>query len=407
MELSLIRSLMDKSFYDDHRGAKCPDRLFSKDVRKIKKAIDVAMDKYNRTISPDEIEALFMSDNPTLTTAQKQSYASLFATIKNESVMGHDISQEVLSKLFRQVIGEDVANIGFDMVNGDSSSLESLRNLLENYGDDFIPNLNIEWDDITIETLMAKAELEARWTFNIPSVTRKVEGVSGGQLIEVGARPNTGKTSFHASLIAGPNGFAHQGAKCIILCNEEPTHRVGARYLTAAAGMSAREVRDNMTKAHALYKPVMDNIKIKEAGGRDMAWVESVCKSYKPDILVLDMGDKFGVGGSYTRPDEALKACAIYARQIAKTYDCAVFYMSQLSAEAEGRAQLNQSMMEGSRTGKAAEADLMILIGKSPSVEGQEEESPLRHINIVKNKLNGWHGMVNCNLDYLTARYEG
>ena len=397
---------MDKSFYDDHRGSKCPQRLFSKDVRKIKQAIDTAMDRYERSVTPDEIEALFMSNNPTLTTAQKQAYSSLFAQVKREEPMGGDVAQEVLSKLFQQVVGEDVANIGFDMVNGDAGSLESLRNLLERYGDDFIPDLNIEWDDITIETLMAKAELEARWTFNIGPVTRKVEGVSGGQLIEVGARPNTGKTSFHASLIAGPGGFAHQGAKCIILCNEEPTHRVGARYLTAAAGMSAREVRDNMSKAQAMYEPVMNNIKIKEAGGRDMAWVESVCKSYKPDVLVLDMGDKFGVQGSFARQDEALKACAIYARQIAKTYDCAVFYMSQLSAEAEGRSQLNQSMMEGSRTGKAAEADLMILIGKSPSIEGQEEDSPLRHINIVKNKLNGWHGMVNCNLDYLTARYE-
>jgi len=398
---------MDKSFYDDHRGSKCPQRLFSKDVRKIKQSIDTAMDRYERSVTPDEIEALFMSDNPTLTTAQKQAYSSLFSQIKREEPMGSDVAQEVLSKLFQQVVGEDVANIGFDMVNGDASSLEALRNLLERYGDDFIPNLNIEWDDISIETLMAKAELEARWSFNIPSVARKVEGVSGGQLIEVGARPNTGKTSFHASLIASPGGFAHQGAKCIILCNEEPTHRVGARYLTAAAGMSAREVRDNMSKAQALYAPVMNNIKIKEAGGRDMAWVESVCKSYQPDVLVLDMGDKFGVQGSFARQDEALKACAIYARQIAKTYDCAVFYMSQLSAEAEGRAQLNQSMMEGSRTGKAAEADLMILIGKSPTVEGQEEDSPLRHINIVKNKLNGWHGMVNCELNYQTARYEG
>ena len=398
---------MDKSFYDDHRGSKCPQRLFSKDVRKIKQSIDAAMDRYERSVTPDEIEALFMSDNPTLTTAQKQGYSSLFSQIKREDPMGSDVAQEVLSKLFQQVVGEDVANIGFDMVNGDAASLESLRNLLERYGDDFIPNLNIEWDDITIETLMAKAELEARWTFNIPSVTRKVEGVSGGQLIEVGARPNTGKTSFHASLIAAPGGFAHQGAKCIILCNEEPTHRVGARYLTAAAGMTAREVRDNIGKAKALYEPVMNNIRIKDAGGRDMAWVESVCKANNPDILVLDMGDKFGVAGNYARPDEALKACAIYARQIAKTYDCAVFYMSQLSAEAEGRSQLNQSMMEGSRTGKAAEADLMILIGKSPSVEGQEEDSPLRHINIVKNKLNGWHGMVNVELNYQTARYEG
>ena len=58
MELSLIRSLMDRAFYDDHRGAKCPDKLFSKDVRKIKEAIDSAMTKYERTVTADEIEAL-------------------------------------------------------------------------------------------------------------------------------------------------------------------------------------------------------------------------------------------------------------------------------------------------------------------------------------------------------------
>jgi len=407
MELSIIRSLMDKSFYDDHRGSKCPPRLFSKDARKVKEAIDTAMDRYERTVTPDEVEALFMSNNPTLTTAQKQGYASMFATIKREDAMGSDVAQEVLSKLFQQVVGEDVANIGFDMVNGDASTLERLRNLLEQYSDDFIPNMNIEWEDISIESIMAAADLEAKWKFNIPSVVRKLEGVSGGHLIEVGARPNVGKTSFHASLIAAPGGFAHQGAQCIILCNEESGKRVAERYLNAASGMSRYEIRDEFGKASAKYYPISQNIKIKECQGRDMAWVESVCKSYRPDILVLDMGDKFSAGGNFARPDEALKACAIYARQIAKTYDCAVFYMSQLSADAEGRAQLNQSMMEGSRTGKAAEADLMLLIGKSPSVEGQEEESPLRHVNIVKNKLNGWHGMVNCELNYLTARYEG
>ena len=79
--------------------------------------------------------------------------------------------------------------------------------------------------------------------------------------------------------------------------------------------------------------------------------------------------------------------------------------MSQLSAEAEGRQVLNQAMMEGSRTGKAAEADLMLLIAKNPVVEGQEEEDNQRHLNIVKNKLTGWHGVIHCELDYKTARY--
>ena len=71
MELSLIRSLMDKEFYDDHRGAKCPERIFSSDGKKIKKSIDEAMENYGRAVQPDEIEAIFMADNPSMTTAQK------------------------------------------------------------------------------------------------------------------------------------------------------------------------------------------------------------------------------------------------------------------------------------------------------------------------------------------------
>ena len=405
MELALIRSLMNKEFYDSHRGSRCPERLFSPDVRKIKKAIDSAMHRYERTVTPDEIEALFMSNNATLTTAQKTAYSALFATVKREQPMGEDIAQEVLSKLFQQVIGEDIANLGFDYVNGTKDTLEPLRNMLEQYGDDFTPKLNIEWEDTSIDHILALNSLESQWTFNIPTLTRKVEGVNAGHLIEIGARPNTGKTSFHASLIASPGGFAHQGANCIILCNEEGYHRVGARYLTAATGMTMQQIKENPSKARDLYAPVKERIKIKDATGRDMNWVESICKSYKPDLVLLDMGDKFAKQGGFARPDEALKANAIHARQIAKQHECAVFYMSQLSADAEGKVLLNQSMMEGSRTGKAAEADLMVLIAKNPVVDGQEEEDTQRHLNVVKNKLSGWHGVVHCELDYKTARY--
>ncbi len=405
MELSLIRSLMDKDFYDEHRGARCPDRLFSKDVRKIKQSIDTAMDRYERTVTPAEIEALFMANNPTLTTAQKTAYSHLFGQVSKEQPMGSDVAQEVLSKLFQQVIGEDIANLGFDYVNGSKSTLEPLRQMLEQYGDDFTPNLRIDWEDIDLDTILAMTDLESQWTFNIPTLTRKVEGINAGHLIEVGARPNTGKTSFHASLVAGPNGFAWQGARVIVLCNEEGYHRVAHRYITAATGMDKFEIVKNKQEAMRVFGQIRDKIMFKDATGRDMNWVESVCKSYKPDVVILDMGDKFARTAGFSRPDEALKANAIQARQIAKQQECAMFYMSQLSAEAEGKVVLNQAMMEGSRTGKAAEADLMIMISKNPTVEGQEEEDNQRHINVVKNKLSGWHGIVHTDLEYKIARY--
>ena len=402
MELALLKSLLNREFYEEYKGDKCPHQLFEQDNGKIKTMIDQAMDKYKRDLTVNEIEGLFFASDPSLTSAQKHEYKGIFNQMRNESAIGKDVANDILSKLFQKYLGEEITNIGFRFVNGKVESLEPLRRLVQNYRDDFLPDLNIEWDDLEIETLLEKNDLEARWHFNLPTLAQHVEGINAGHLIVGGARPNTGKTSFHASLIAGPNGFAQQGANCVILCNEEATHRVGARYLTAASGMTMREIKQNPREAHTRWNKLKQNIHIKDATGQSMHWVELVCKTYEPDIVVLDMGDKFAPDQSH----EGLKICAIHARQIAKEYGCAIFYMSQLSAEAEGRINLNQSMMEGSKTGKASEADLMLLIAKELPAEGTDVNEYLRHINVAKNKLSGWHGRVDCNLNYHIGRYE-
>jgi len=406
MELALLRTLMDKDFHDNHKGIRCPNNIFSKDGRKVKATIDTAITTYGRSVTPIEVEALFFSKNPTLTTAQKGSFQTIFDQVENEVVMGVDIASDVLSDMFRQQVGEEIANLGFEYVNGEHKSLEPLRSILENYNEDFTPNLSVEWANIDMDYLLEKSDLEAQWTFNLPTLARKVAGVNGGHLIMIGARPETGKTSSHASFIAGPNGFAEQGAKCVILCNEEIVTRVASRYLNASTGMTLNQIRDNPSAALAKYQRVKGSIHFKDSTGKDMAWVESVVKAYKPDIVVLDMGDKFARLNGAAREDMMLKANAIYARDIAKQYECAMFYMSQLSAEAEGKVILNQSMMEGSKTGKASEADLMLLIAKNPALsEDDAMEDPMRHINITKNKLTGWHGKVTCMLDGRIARY--
>ena len=163
--------------------------------------------------------------------------------------------------------------------------------------------------------------------------------------------------------------------------------------------MSMDEVKENVSLARKRYDPVKENIRIKDSTNKDMKWVEAVVKNEKPNIVVLDMGDKFATKNS-DKSDIYLKDAAIHARNIAKQYNCCVIWMSQLSAVAEGKVYVDQSMMEGSKTGKAAEADLMVLISKDPIVEGQSEESTRRHLNIAKNKLKGgWHGVVHCELD--------
>ena len=395
---------MDKEFYENNKGIRTPDNLFSKDLRGIKRTLDYAMETYERSITPAELEGLFFTHN-VLTTANKDSYRELFKRINRAEPMSPDIAQEVMGNMFQKLVGEEIANLGVKYVNGVENTLEPVRKIIEDYQDDFMPNLKIDWGDISIDTLLEKADIQAKWKFNISSLQRRIEGVSGGHLVLVGARPNTGKTSFHASIIASEDGFARQGAKCIVLCNEESYDRVGARYLSAASNMSMDEVKGNYALAATRYKPVHDNIKIKDSTGKDMRWVKAVVKAYQPDILVLDMGDKFASKGS-ADSHVYLKDAAIHARNIAKQYDCAIIWMSQLSADAEGKVYVDQSMMEGSKTGKAAECDLMILISKNPQVEGQDEQDSQRHLNIAKNKLRGgWHGVVHCELDGDRSRY--
>ena len=407
MELALLKTMMDRDFYEAHKGSKCPDELFGKDVRRIKQALDSAMKNYEGSLGLSDLQAVFNVQNQSMTRATRTAYDDLFERMDKLDKIKGDIAQDTLSTLHRQRLGDLIAQYGFDCVNGSQESLEPLRRMLEDHSDDFTPNLRVDWEDISIDRVLDENDLETQWKFNISTLRRKVEGVSGGHLLLVGARPNTGKTSFHASLVAGPDGWAHQGAKCIVLCNEEGPHRVAARYLCAATNMSLDEVKANKALAQSRYAPVAQNIRIKDSTNKDMHWVESVVKNENPDIVVLDMGDKFAPKTS-DKSDVYLKDAAIHARNIAKQYKCCVLWMSQLSAAAEGIKHPDQSMMEGSKTGKAAEADLMILIAKEGFYEGQaESEQAKRHLNIAKNKLRGgFHGPITCVLDGDRALYS-
>ena len=404
MELALIKTLLDREFYNNHKGIRCPDKIFSKDVRKIKQALDTAMETYDDDFTVSDLQAVFNRINASMTTATRTAYEDLFKRIEIAQPINDDIANDTLSQLFQQHVGDLVANLGFDFVNGAENSLEPLRKLLEEYKDDFTPNTRIEWDDHSFDTVLALSKEESKWKINIPPLADRVEGISGGHFIVVGARPNTGKTSFHASLVAAEGGFAQQGAKCILLTNEEAYNRVVLRYIGASSKMCVKEeLPNNIALARSRYKPVADKIKIKESGGKNMDWVESVVKHERPDIVILDMGDKFAEQRS-DRTDITLRAAAIHARNIAKQYDCAVFWMSQLSAEAQDRTAPNMSMLEGSKTGKAAEADLMLLIGMSAEVEG--EDNNMRYINVAKNKLSGWHGKIPALLDVKRGIYR-
>ena len=141
-ELALLRTLMDKDFYDSNKGIHTPDKLFTKDVRKVKRTIDYAMNQFDKDLNFSELEGLFFT-RETLTTANKDSYKRLFDKLRQERPMNQEVAQAVMSNLFQQVVGEEVANLGFDYVNGEKKTFNPLGTIRTAIQLNFIPELKV------------------------------------------------------------------------------------------------------------------------------------------------------------------------------------------------------------------------------------------------------------------------
>ena len=144
--------------------------------------------------------------------------------------------------MFQQYVGEKVANIGFQFVNNEVSSLEPLRKILEEYKDDFTPETKVKFVDSSVDHLVAAASASNKYRFNIHTLYQAVSGLDSGMLFVI-VLDLMGKSSFHATLCASTNGWASQGAKILVLCNEEKPERVASRYMTCATGMTMNQIQ--------------------------------------------------------------------------------------------------------------------------------------------------------------------
>jgi replicative DNA helicase len=198
-----------------------------------------------------------------------------------------------------------------------------------------------------------------------------VGGIGGGNLMISFARPETGKTAFWISLCSGPEGFAEQGAKIHAFINEEPAIRTQMRAISCYTGMTREEIIQEKNMAQRVWSEIKDNISMFDTVDWSMEDIDAHCEKHRPDIIVIDQLDKVNVSGTYARTDEKLRQIYTSAREIAKRRDCAVIAMSQASADAHNRNSISFDQMENSKTGKAAEADLIIGIGRNSNSDDQ------------------------------------
>lgn len=403
MDVHILKACLSNDFFETHKGRLKPG-LFEDELRDLFETIHDAHEKFNHDLTAEEVMALWRVQNPVATRSERAAMEDVLSSVAEATPMSHDVAADVITGLWKRELGRNVANLGIELSEGRDEAMSKLRSLIERTGDAFQPDDFGEPTTDDLEVLLEEASDESRWKFNISTLSSKVYGIGGGEFGIIFARPETGKSTFGVSIAAGPEGFCSQGAKVLFLGNEEKTSRTKLRAYQAWCGMTSDEIRANPVAARRAYSEIKDNLIMKDVQEWDLDKIEAYINHYKPDIVIVDQADKVNISGAYDAGHERLRELYRRLRETAKRYDCAVLGVSQASADAEGRTRLTFAMMEGSKTGKAAEADLIIGIGKS-SGESDQGEDYTRFLTISKNKLSGWHGTIVCSIEPQIGRY--
>ena len=373
---------------------------FEAESKKIYKVISDAHSKYARDLTIEEVEALLWSNNPLLTASQKSMYVKLLQSIK--PVIGPDVAEEVLRASFREHMGQTVAQIGMNLIDGQEVDLSRLRDLVDKYEGGFIPDRELDVLSTEFDDILEYNNEKLPWTFNLSNLDGMIPGIGPGNFGIVFALVESGKSAFGISLCFGPDGFAEQGARVLYIANEEPAEATRFRAVMSHTGFDEQRLLTNRHAASDMWRRIKDNVLFHET--TEIRQLEALVKKHQPDIVVIDQMDKLNINGQFARDD--LKLSEIYrrGREIAKKNDCSVVAVTQADASADGRTSLRFTQMSGSKIGKPAEADYVIGLGKEATDNGQDNF--LRYLTVSKNKIGGRHGRCIVKIAPQISRYH-
>lgn len=388
LDTAILKNLLNHEFYK-HNKSKLRRTLFSDDIRSLYSVLCDAHEKYEHDITAKELMMIWSAENPVATRAEKADIEDVVALVELEQEYSDDIAQDLIAKLHNRDFGKRLANLSLEISEGNMDAFRRAQQLIEQHGNQEIEDRFGPDTTLNIHELAFEMDDANRFAFNIETLSRRVRGLQRTEFGIIFATPETGKTAFVVSLAISPGGFVDQGHRVLILGNEESTRRTVVRAYSAATGFTKEEILADKEKAMAIFEARRQGrLSFKDTQDWDLDKIEEYIQFKNADIVFIDQADKVTINGQFNAGHERLRELYRRLRETAKRCNCAIFGVSQASADAEGKTRLNYTMMEGSKIGKAAEADLILGIGRHDS----EEDDNIRFITVSKNKISGWHG---------------
>ena len=374
--------------------------MFDNELKDIFDTIVYSHTKYNRSLSVSELSTIFNDRNPALPDSARKRVQEMVEQLvaPKES---DDLHTDIVNNLWLRDKARQIGEKALDIFTGDSDEFGELKKLIESVDDGRIGDkTTYTVVDKDLNELLTEVAGDNDFPFTFNLINENIKGLDRGNLGILFARPEVGKTTFCCFLASS---YIRQGFHVVYWANEEPAARIKLRIIQSYFGLTKEEMVTQRFELLEVYKKEIEPyLTIMDSVGTSIEEVDEYAKLNKPDIMFCDQLDKFRIKGEYNRGDERLKETYVSAREIAKRNTCLVWAVSQASYDAHDRQFIDYAMLDNSKTGKAGEADIIIGIGKTGS---SEVDNIVRHICISKNKINGWHGMINAQIDIARGVY--
>ncbi len=302
-----------------------------------------------------------------------------FAAIDISNAVGEDI----LLQIGRKKAALRLSEAAFKLSSG-VGSLEEVQRLTEALNAPMVSGAKIETLSTSLIDLIREEKMMPGLHWRLKCLNLSIGPLRKGALGHIFARVETGKSAMWISEVAHMLPQIPEGKTCVICFNEEGGRDIIYRLYSAVLGKPYHELLINPEETEkAFYAAGGGKIVFIDRPVLYRSELERAFEEFNPALIVIDNLDKVK-GFDADRNDLILAAIYKWARTMAKTYG-PVLSIGQADATANNIKWLNESQMADSKTGKPAEIDFMIGIGRV-DIEGQEW---IRYISIPKNKLRG------------------
>lgn len=337
--------------------------------------------------SHDEFDWMQFSDwfnivrHPSLKDEKRSEYTRIFQRMSTVDEEDLPLLDDILHSFISRDYGKKLAEQAWSMAEEGVDNSQQISELLDKYRAD-VGAANPMHSHLVTASLadIVRSRLEGdglKW--RLKCLNRSIGHLRKGSLVMIGARVEAGKTTFLASETTYMAEQLPAGKGVLWLNNEEDGNKVKYRIVQASLGWSNIDIDSNPEQAESMS--CWSKFNLYDKGEIHKQEVISLCKEFKPGLVVFDQLHKIRGFDNEGRDDIKLQKLAAMARDIAKEY-CPVLVIHQADATADGEKWIGMNQFAGNKTTLPGEADAIIMIGKA-------DDTDARYINIPKNKLGG------------------